>query len=56
MKIIKSFVPSAEISDTFSGSEAVMNAIRIATAHTRKDKVLKFEGHHRGAHDYTFFQ
>jgi glutamate-1-semialdehyde aminotransferase len=33
-----------------------MNAIRIARAYTRKDKVLKFEGPHRGAHDYTFLQ
>jgi glutamate-1-semialdehyde aminotransferase len=27
----------------------------IARAYTKKDKVLKFEGHYHGAHDYALF-
>lgn len=32
-----------------------MHAIRIARAYTRREKILKFEGHYHGAHDYLLF-
>ena len=38
-----------------SGTEATMNAIRLARAYTKKDKIIKFEGHYHGAHDYVLF-
>ncbi|MGA7922758.1 MAG: aminotransferase class III-fold pyridoxal phosphate-dependent enzyme, partial [Thermoplasmata archaeon] len=36
-----------------NGSDATMNAIRIARAVTGKDGILKFEGHYHGQHDYA---
>jgi glutamate-1-semialdehyde 2,1-aminomutase len=36
-----------------NGTDATMNAIRIARAATGKDTVLKFEGHYHGQHDYA---
>jgi len=36
-----------------SGSEAVHAAIRVARAHTGRDKILKFEGHYHGWYDET---
>lgn len=36
-----------------NGTDATMNAIRIARAATGKDMVLKFEGHYHGQHDYA---
>jgi len=38
-----------------SGTEATMHAIRIARAFTGRNKVLKFEGHYHGFHDYTLW-
>jgi glutamate-1-semialdehyde 2,1-aminomutase len=38
-----------------SGTEATMHAIRIARAYTGRNKVLKFEGHYHGFHDYTLW-
>ena len=38
-----------------TGTEATMAAIRIARAATGREKVLKFEGHFHGMHDYVFF-
>jgi glutamate-1-semialdehyde 2,1-aminomutase len=53
---IKSLVPCAEMIRYFvSGTEATMHAIRIARAYTKKEKVLKFEGHYHGSHDYVLF-
>ena len=36
-----------------SGSEAVHAAIRLARAHTGREKILKFEGHYHGWYDET---
>jgi glutamate-1-semialdehyde 2,1-aminomutase len=36
-----------------TGTEATLNAIRIARAATGKDMILKFEGHYHGQHDYA---
>jgi len=38
-----------------SGTEATMHAIRISRAFTGRNKVLKFEGHYHGFHDYTMW-
>jgi glutamate-1-semialdehyde 2,1-aminomutase len=38
-----------------SGTEATMAAIRIARAFTGRPRVLKFEGHFHGMHDYLWF-
>jgi glutamate-1-semialdehyde 2,1-aminomutase len=55
-KKIKSLIPSAGMVRYFvTGTEATMNAIKIARAHTGKEKVLKFEGHYHGFHDYVSF-
>src|SRR5207244_6532557 len=35
--------------------EATMEAIRIARAFTGRDKIVKFEGHYHGHHDYVLF-
>jgi glutamate-1-semialdehyde 2,1-aminomutase len=45
-------VPSSEaVRFTNSGSEATMLALRLARAHTGRDKFLKFEGHYHGWYD-----
>lgn len=55
-KIVTSVVPCAElVSFANSGTEATMEAVRIARAATGKDKILKFEGHYHGHHDYVLF-
>ncbi len=55
-KRIQSIVPCAEmVSFSNTGTEATMEAIRIARAFTGRDKILKFEGHYHGHHDYVLF-
>jgi glutamate-1-semialdehyde 2,1-aminomutase len=45
-------IPSAEKTIlTTSGSEATYHAIRVARAHTGRERVMKFEGHYHGWHD-----
>ena len=49
-------VPCAEkVRFQNSGTEATMGAIRVARAYTGKPKILKFEGHFHGMHDYLWF-
>jgi glutamate-1-semialdehyde 2,1-aminomutase len=38
-----------------SGTEATMHALRIARAHTNREKIVKFEGCYHGFHDYVLF-
>jgi glutamate-1-semialdehyde 2,1-aminomutase len=38
-----------------SGTEATMHALRIARAHTNREKIIKFEGCYHGFHDYLLF-
>ena len=46
-------IPCAEVVHyTGSGTEATFYALRIARAHTRRTKILKFEGAWHGMHDY----
>ncbi len=53
-KLFRKVVPSAErVAFCSNGSDATMNAIRIARAVTGKDGILKFEGHYHGQHDYA---
>ncbi|HSB78372.1 MAG TPA: aspartate aminotransferase family protein [Candidatus Methylomirabilis sp.] len=40
---------------TCSGTEATMHAIRLAREYTGRDKILKFEGHFHGLHDYVMW-
>ncbi|HTS33660.1 MAG TPA: aspartate aminotransferase family protein [Thermoplasmata archaeon] len=52
--LFQKMVPSAErVAFCSNGSDATMNAIRIARAVTGKDAILKFEGHYHGQHDYA---
>ncbi len=57
IEVAKAFmrlVPNNErIAFCSNGSDATMNAIRIARAVTGKDGILKFEGHYHGQHDYA---
>jgi glutamate-1-semialdehyde 2,1-aminomutase len=47
-------VPGAEmVRAVNTGSEATMNAIRLARAFTKKKNVIKFDGGYHGAHDYV---
>ena len=49
---IQRIVPCAELARFCnSGSEAVHAAIRVARAHTGRDKILRFEGHYHGWYD-----
>ena len=49
-------VPAAELCRfTCSGTEATMHAIRLARTITGREKILKFEGHFHGYHDYVHF-
>jgi glutamate-1-semialdehyde 2,1-aminomutase len=51
---IVEMVPSAEKTGfVCSGTEATYHAIRIARASTGREKILKFEGHYHGWHDYV---
>lgn len=53
-KMFKKMVPNTErVAFCSNGSDATMNAIRIARAVTGKDMILKFEGHYHGQHDYA---
>jgi len=40
---------------TNSGTEAVFHALRIARAHTNREKFIKFEGHYHGQIDYFMY-
>jgi glutamate-1-semialdehyde 2,1-aminomutase len=52
-ELVQRLVPSAErVRFTNSGTEATHLALRLARAHTGKPKVVKFEGHFHGWHDY----
>lgn len=53
-RLIMDLVPSAErVKFTSSGTEATLLALRGARAYTGKSKIVKFEGHFHGWHDYV---
>jgi len=52
-KKIVDLIPCAEmVRFTCSGTEATMHCIRLAREFTGKEKIVKFEGHFHGYHDY----
>ncbi|AIF83087.1 glutamate-1-semialdehyde aminotransferase [Candidatus Nitrososphaera evergladensis SR1] len=53
-ELISKAVPCADMVRLVNtGSEATMNAIRLARAFAKKKKVIKFDGGYHGAHDYV---
>lgn len=53
-ELIRELVPSAEqVRFVASGTEATMLALRVARAYSKRPKVLRFEGHFHGWHDYV---
>ena len=51
---IKALMPSVEkVRFHSSGTEATMMAMRLARAYTNKNKVIKFQDHFHGWHDYA---
>jgi glutamate-1-semialdehyde 2,1-aminomutase len=54
--LVSEAVPCAEkVRFANSGTEATMGAIRIARGYTKRPKILKFEGHFHGMHDYLWY-
>ncbi|MHB1005550.1 MAG: aspartate aminotransferase family protein [Chloroflexota bacterium] len=55
-QMISETVPAAEmVRFANSGTEATLGAIRLARAYTKRDKILKFEGHFHGLHDFVMW-
>ena len=53
-EILTGRIPSLEtIRFTNSGTEATMNAVRVARAFTGRSKIAKFEGAYHGTHDWV---
>ena len=51
---VKELLPSAEeVRFTSSGTEATLMAVRLARGYTGRDKLLKFDHHFHGWHDYV---
>jgi glutamate-1-semialdehyde 2,1-aminomutase len=52
---LSALLPSSEVVRfASSGTEAVLMAMRLARAYTKRDKILKFEGHYHGWSDQAF--
>ena len=55
-ELVVRLVPSAErVRFTSSGTEATLLALRLARAFTGRSKVIKFQGHFHGWHDYLAY-
>ncbi len=53
-ELVHRMIPSAErVRFTGSGTESTQLALRLARAYSGKNKVLKFEGHFHGWHDFA---
>jgi glutamate-1-semialdehyde 2,1-aminomutase len=53
-ELVQELIPSAErVRFVGTGTEATMLALRVARAYSRRPKVLRFEGHFHGWHDYV---
>ncbi len=53
-ELIQELIPCAErVRFVGSGTEATMLAIRIARAYSGKNKILRFEGHYHGWHEFV---
>ena len=56
-RLIRSFMPGIQmIRFVNSGTEAVMSALRLARAFTRRDKIVKFTGNYHGHADMLLVQ
>src|ERR671913_316952 len=56
-ELVRSMMPSLEmVRFVSSGTEATMSAIRVARAHTRREKIIKFEGCYHGHGDQFLVQ
>jgi glutamate-1-semialdehyde 2,1-aminomutase len=54
-RLICEVIPCAErVRFTHAGTEATMHALRACRAFTGRDKIIRFEGHFHGYHDYVF--
>lgn len=52
--LVREIVPCAEeVRFTSSGTEATLMALRLARAYTGRDRILKFDHHFHGWHDYV---
>ena len=53
-RLISEVIPCAElIRYAISGTEATLHAIRACRSFTGKNKIIRFEGHFHGTHDYV---
>lgn len=53
---IISHIPCAEMVQFLNtGSAATTAALRIAKAYTEKEKIIRFDGHYHGWHDWSYF-
>jgi glutamate-1-semialdehyde 2,1-aminomutase len=50
-ELVRRFAPIEQVRFCNSGTEATMDALRVARAHTGRDKVVKIEGSYHGHHD-----
>jgi glutamate-1-semialdehyde 2,1-aminomutase len=56
-ELVRSHMPSVEmVRFVSSGTEATMSAARVARAHTRREKIIKFEGCYHGHADQFLVQ
>ena len=52
-RIIEAMPCAEQVRFTSSGTEATYNALKLARAFRKRDKILKFEGGFHGMHDYS---
>ncbi len=50
-ELVRRFAPIEQVRFCNSGTEATMDALRLARAHTKRDKIVKIEGTYHGHHD-----
>ena len=50
-EMVRRFAPIEQVRFCNSGTEATMDAIRLARAHAQRDKIVKIEGSYHGHHD-----
>ena len=56
-ELVRLMMPSLErVRFVSSGTEATMSAVRVARAHTRREKIIKFEGCYHGHADHFLVQ
>jgi glutamate-1-semialdehyde 2,1-aminomutase len=56
-ELVRSMMPSVEmVRFVSSGTEATMSAVRVARAHTQREKIIKFEGCYHGHGDQFLVQ